>query len=67
MDILLNTTGLSVIKLLTDSNADGAPDKSIVFADHLRLPAGIAKWKKGLLVVDVPIFYIWKILMARRI
>lgn len=50
----LDTTGQSVIKLLTDENGDGAPDKSVVFADHLRLPTGIMKWKKGLLVVDVP-------------
>ncbi len=50
----LDTTGLGVIKLLTDTNGDGTPDKSSVFADHLRLPTGIMKWKKGLLVVDVP-------------
>ena len=30
----LDTTGSGVIKLLTDTNGDGAPDKS-VFADHL--------------------------------
>ena len=50
----LDTTGSGVIKLLTDTNGDGAPDKSVVFADHLRLPTGIMKWKKGILVVDVP-------------
>src|SRR3954447_3103979 len=50
----LDTTGLSVIKLLTDKDGDGTPDKSVVFADHLRLPTGITKWKKGFLVVDVP-------------
>ncbi len=50
----LDTTGVSIIKLLTDTNGDGAPDKSVVFADHLKLPTGIMKWKKGLLVVDVP-------------
>src|SRR3954463_10478485 len=50
----LDTTGLSLIKLLTDKDGDGTPDKSEVFADHLRLPTGIMKWKKGFLVVDVP-------------
>jgi putative membrane-bound dehydrogenase-like protein len=50
----LDTAGSGVIKLLTDTNGDGAPDKAVVFADHLRLPTGIMKWKKGILVVDVP-------------
>lgn len=49
-----DTAGSGVVKLLTDSNGDGLPDKSIVFADHFTLPTGIMKWKKGLLVVDVP-------------
>jgi hypothetical protein len=50
----LDTSGLGKIKLLTDTNGDGIPDKSTLFADHLRMPTGIMKWKKGLLVVDVP-------------
>jgi putative membrane-bound dehydrogenase-like protein len=50
----LDTAGLGKIKLLTDSDGDGAPDKSSLFADHLRMPTGIMKWKKGILVVDVP-------------
>ena len=49
-----DTAGTGTIKLLTDTNGDGLPDKSVVFADHLKLPTGIMKWKKGLLVVDVP-------------
>ncbi len=49
-----DTTGSGMIKLLTDINGDGFPDKSVVFADHLKLPTGIMKWKKGFLVVDVP-------------
>ncbi len=49
-----DTAGTGTIKLLTDTNGDGFPDKSVVFADHLKLPTGIMKWKKGLLVVDVP-------------
>ena len=50
----LDTSGTGKIKLLTDTNDDGIPDKSEVFADHLRLPTGIMRWKKGLIVVDVP-------------
>jgi putative membrane-bound dehydrogenase-like protein len=50
----LDTAGSGVIKLLTDTNGDGMPDKSTVFADHLKLPTGIMRWKKGFMVVDVP-------------
>lgn len=50
----LDTSGTGKIKLLTDTNGDGIPDKSTLFADHLRLPTGIMRWKKGLIVVDVP-------------
>jgi hypothetical protein len=50
----LDTAGSGVIKLLTDTNGDGVPDKSVAFADRLRLPTGVMKWKKGILVVDVP-------------
>ncbi|CAN5727001.1 c-type cytochrome [soil metagenome] len=50
----LDTAGSGNIKLLTDTNGDGIPDKSVVFADHLKLPTGIMRWKKGFLVVDVP-------------
>ncbi|CAA9495381.1 MAG: hypothetical protein AVDCRST_MAG96-1708 [uncultured Segetibacter sp.] len=50
----MEKTGPGTIKLLTDSNGDGMPDKSTVFADNLGLPTGIMKWKKGVLVVNVP-------------
>src|SRR4051812_20916023 len=50
----LDTAGLGKIKLLTDSDGDGIPDKSTLFADHLRMPTGIMRWKKGVMVVDVP-------------
>ncbi|MGK2861660.1 MAG: PVC-type heme-binding CxxCH protein, partial [Chitinophagaceae bacterium] len=46
--------GSGVIKLLRDTNGDGAPDDAVVFAAGLNLPTGIMKWKKGILVVDVP-------------
>ena len=50
----LDTTGSGKVKRLEDSNGDGLPDKATVFADKLRLPTGIMRWKKGWLVVDVP-------------
>ncbi len=42
------------IKLLSDTNGDGLPDKATRFADKLLLPSGIMAWKKGVLVVDAP-------------
>jgi putative membrane-bound dehydrogenase-like protein len=53
----LDTTGSGAIKKLIDSDGDGIPDKSIVFASQLRLPTGIMRWKKGFIVVDVPQVY----------
>lgn len=47
-------SGSGKVKLLKDTDGNGLPDKSIVFADSLVLPTGIMKWKKGILVVDVP-------------
>ncbi len=42
------------IKLLTDTNGDGYPDKSQVWADSLTLPTGLMRWRNGLLVTDAP-------------
>ena len=50
----LDKSGTGVIKLLSDSNGDGAMDKSTVFADNFVLPNSIMRWKKGLLVTDAP-------------
>ncbi len=50
----LDTKGSGVIKLLKDTNDDGAPDEAVIFADQLSLPSGIMRWKKGFLVIDVP-------------
>jgi putative membrane-bound dehydrogenase-like protein len=50
----LDVTGSGRVILLDDMDHDGKPDKSTVFADGLRLPNGIMRWKKGVLVTDPP-------------
>lgn len=40
--------------LLEDTNGDGKPDKSTLFADKLVLPTGVTRWKNGILVTDAP-------------
>ncbi|MDA0196331.1 MAG: dehydrogenase [Bacteroidetes bacterium] len=50
----LDKKGSGIVKLITDSNGDGKPDKSQVFADGLILPTGIMKWKTGVIVADPP-------------
>jgi putative membrane-bound dehydrogenase-like protein len=42
------------VKLLEDTNGDGRVDKSTLFADNLRLPSGVMRYKKGLLVTSPP-------------
>ncbi len=42
------------IKLIEDTNGDGRPDKTTLFADRLTLPTGIMPWKDGVLVTDAP-------------
>jgi putative membrane-bound dehydrogenase-like protein len=42
------------IKKLIDTDGDGLPDKSEVFADSLTLPMGLMKWQNGILVADAP-------------
>lgn len=53
----LDLSGTGKVKLLKDTNADGYPDKSIVWADSLILPTGLMRWKNGLIVTDPP--YVW--------
>lgn len=40
------------IRRLEDTNGDGRPDRSTVFADAFRAPRGVMRWKDGLLVTD---------------
>ncbi|MDE0166054.1 MAG: HEAT repeat domain-containing protein [Bryobacterales bacterium] len=42
------------IKLLTDTDGDGRPDRATLFADGLTLPTGVMAWKGGILVTDAP-------------
>ncbi len=50
----LDLSNSGKIKLLKDTDKDGFPDSSIVFAEGLKLPNGIQKWKKGVIVTDAP-------------
>lgn len=50
----LDLSGSGRVMLLTDTDGDGRPDRSVVFADGLRLPNGIMRWKNGVLVTDSP-------------
>ena len=45
------------VKLLEDTNGDGRPDRTTVFADNLVLPTGVMRWRKGVLVTDPP--HLW--------
>src|SRR5260370_3739896 len=45
---------LGRVKLLTDTNGDGIPGRSTIFADNLTMPTGVMRWKKGILVTDAP-------------
>jgi putative membrane-bound dehydrogenase-like protein len=45
------------VKLLQDTNGDGKPDRTTIFADNLILPTGVMRWKKGILVTDPP--HLW--------
>lgn len=45
---------LGRVKLLRDSDGDGRPDHTTVFADGLTMPTGVMRWKEGILVTDAP-------------
>jgi putative membrane-bound dehydrogenase-like protein len=42
------------IRMVVDEDGDGKLDKSTVFAEGLRFPNGILRWKQGVLVTDAP-------------
>ena len=42
------------VKLLRDTDGDGRIDSSTVFADNLRLPSGVMRHKRGILVTAPP-------------
>jgi putative membrane-bound dehydrogenase-like protein len=50
----LDVSGSGRIKRLEDTDGDGRPDRATVFAEGLRLPTGIMRWKQGVIVTDSP-------------
>ena len=50
----LDSGGSGRVKLLQDTDGDGMPDASTVYADGLRLPTGIMRWRDGVIVTDPP-------------
>ena len=50
----LDVSGSGRIVVLDDTNRDGRPDRRTVFAEGLRLPTGIMRWKQGVIVTDSP-------------
>ena len=50
----LDTSPTGRVKLLEDTDGDGRPDRSTVFADGLVLPTGVMRWKRGVLVTAAP-------------
>jgi len=42
------------VKLLTDTDGDGRPDRSTLFAEGLTMPTGVMAWQGGILVTDAP-------------
>jgi putative membrane-bound dehydrogenase-like protein len=50
----LDKSGTGKVKILKDTDQDGYPDQSVIFADSLVLPTGIMRWKNGVIVTDPP-------------
>lgn len=46
------------VKILTDTDGDGVYDKASLFLDGLKHPTGLAFWKNGVFIANIPdIFY----------
>jgi putative membrane-bound dehydrogenase-like protein len=50
----LDKSGSGKVKLLRDTDGDGVMDEAVAFADNLKFPTGVMRWKKGILVTDPP-------------
>ncbi len=50
----LDTRPTGRIRLLEDTDGDGKPDRSRIFADNLVLPSGVMRWKRGVIVTSAP-------------
>lgn len=50
----LDNTHTGRIRILLDTDNDGEFDKSEIFADKLRFPNGIMRWKNGVMITDAP-------------
>jgi putative membrane-bound dehydrogenase-like protein len=50
----LDTRPTGRVVLLEDTDGDGRPDRSSVFADNLVLPNGVMRWKRGVIVTSAP-------------
>ncbi|MDB6005147.1 MAG: hypothetical protein JWR15_2134, partial [Prosthecobacter sp.] len=42
------------VKILEDTNGDGIYDKSTLFLDGLKHPTGLAPWKNGVFIANIP-------------
>lgn len=58
----LDRNGSGKVKVLQDEDGDGGMDGSETFAEDLKFPTGVMRWKKRILVTDPPnvcILRIW--------
>lgn len=42
------------VRMMEDKDGDGRYESSTVFADNLKLPNGVMRWRKGILVTSTP-------------
>lgn len=51
----LNVEGkVGRVKLLSDTNGDGRPDRTTTFVEGLTMPTGVMAWRGGIIVTDPP-------------